>query len=374
MKKVIFGVLALIFAIAVVTGGYMLITSRTLQKYAVEDVSCPYSWQELRSGTYRLEIDTTAYPDHNWGVEGYPKNVVAASEANSENGTMVFSILPLNMGQTYVQVYCEQTEPFAVRVFEIGMQISVSDEGEITVEKTEHREYAGITTAGEGEENPIQWWTATDGAVNLLITQDNGGKWAVVDYDPDSLDVSGPFFRQGSCGFEIQGKMAGAFPMTIHDGGTKAICLEVTVNEKMATEITGFAVDTYTVDRSEEHTALETVVGRTLALPQQAVVTGYSVWNEGGTVEFLLNDGPWRWQIELGSIEEELIAELAANASEAKSETVGDTTLSAYSLRDGVTVLWNDESRMMALYGEAGVDLEAALTVAGQIVEENDGQ
>ena len=64
MKKVILGVVALISTLALVIGGYMLITSRNLHKYAVEEgVSCPYTWRELRDGTYRLEIDTTVYSE-----------------------------------------------------------------------------------------------------------------------------------------------------------------------------------------------------------------------------------------------------------------------------------------------------------------------
>ena len=375
MKKVILGVLALMFAIAVVTGGYILLTARTLQKYAVEEgVSCPYSWQELRSGTYRLEIDTTAYPNHGWGVECYPKNVIAATEADSESGRAVFSILPLNVGQAYVQVYCEQTDPFTVRVFEIGMQISVSDEGEITVEKTEHREYTGVATVGEEDNNPIQWWTDPNGAVNLLIAEESSGNWTAVDYDPESLDVTGPFYRQGSCGFEIQGKLAGAFSLTLYDGGAKAIRLEVEVTEELDAAITDFSVGDYVIDRSEEHSVLGTLAGKSIVLPEQAVVTDFSVHSEGGSAEFLLNDESWYWRIEAGSTGEEIAGEFAAHTAEAKTADVCGITVSAYSLKDGVVVFWREESCTMVLYGESDVALEDALTVAGQIVEANNGQ
>ena len=322
MKKVILGVLALIFAIALVIGGYILITSQTLQKYAVEDVSCPYSWKELRDGTYRLEIDTAAYPDCSWGVESYPKNVIAAAEVSSKPGTAVFSILPLNMGQTYVQVYCEQTEPFTVRVFEIGMQINVSENHKITVEKTEEKEYDGIATMGE----------------------------------------------------EIQGMQAGTVPLILYDGGTEAIRLEIEVTEELTAAVTAFSVDTYSFDRSEEHSALETVVGRAIVLPSQVAVTDYSVKSNGGSVDFLLNDQEWRWQISTNSTEEDLVGDIAANASETKTESLHGVSLSAYSFKDGVAVSWNDGNCTMVLYGEREATIAEALAVAGQVVEENHGQ
>lgn len=375
MKKVILGVLALMFAIAVVIGGSILITSRSLQKYAVEeDVSCPYSWKELRNGTYRLEIDTTAYPDYSWGAECYPKNVVAAAEEDSKAGTVAFSILPLNMGQAYVQVYCEQTEPFTVRVFEIGMQIRVSEDQEITVEATEQKDYGGISTLGEGGAYPVQWWTNPDGSINLLITDENGGSWEAVDYDPNSMDVVGPFYRQDSCGFEIQGKLAGTFPLAIYDGKDKAIRLEVEVAEDLTAAIAVSAVDTYTIDRSQEHAALESAVGRSVALPPEAVVTGYSATSEGGSVTFLLKGTEWRWQIAMNSSEKELVGDLAANASETNTASAYGKTLSAYSLKDGVAVSWTDGNCGMVLYGEPEAALADALAVAGQIVEENHGQ
>ena len=374
MKKVILGVLALIFAIALVIGGYILITSQTLQKYAVEDVSCPYSWKELRDGTYRLEIDTAAYPDCSWGVESYPKKVIAAVEVSSKPGPAVFSILPLNMGQTYVQVYCEQTEPFTVRVFEIGMQINVSENHKITVEKTEEKEYDGIATMGEDEDHPIQWWTKPDGGINLLIAGETGGSWEAVDYDPDSINVVGPFYRESSCGFEIQGMQAGTVPLILYDGGTEAIRLEIEVTEELTAAVTAFSVDTYSFDRSEEHSALETVVGRAIVLPSQVAVTDYSVKSNGGSVDFLLNDQEWRWQISTNSTEEDLVGDIAANASETKTESLHGVSLSAYSFKDGVAVSWNDGNCTMVLYGEREATIAEALAVAGQVVEENHGQ
>lgn len=375
MKKVILGVLALIFATALVVGGYFLIFSRTLQKYAVEeDVLCPYSWQERRDGTYRLKIDTSACPDASWSVECYPKNVVAAAEESSEAGTAEFSLFPLNMGQTYVQVYCEQTDPIAVRVFEIGMQISVSEKHEITVETTEHKSYTGITNLGETGDAPIQWWTDPNGAVNLLITEESSS-WEIVDYAPNSMDVDGPFYRQGSCGFEIRGKLAGTFPVMLYDGRAKAICVEVAVSEDLTAAVTSATVDTYVPDRSEEHTALETAVGRELALPAQAVATGYYVSSKNGTVQFLLNDLQWEWQISADKTVEDLVGEAAANALETETDSSGlAVSLSAYRLSDGVVAAWNDGDCAMTVYGEREVALSDVLAVARQILEENDGQ
>ena len=369
MKKVILGVLALIFAIALVTGGYILFSSRSLQKYAVEEgISCPYSWQELRSGTYRLEIDTTAYPDHSWSVEAYPKNVVAAvEEVSSEPGKAVFSILPLNMGQTYVQVYCEQTDPVTVRRFEIGMQISVSEEKKITVEKTEEKDYAGITTMGE--EGALQWWADPEGVVNLLIAGDSG-QWAAADYDPAAVDVTGPFYRQDSCGFELRGMQAGTFPLTIHDGA-KAFRLEVAVTEELTASIITCAVDTYIIDASEEHLALEAVVGRNVSLPAQAAVKKYSIADTGGTVRFTLRDALWYWRISTEKTEEQLVGDVVDYAAETASAEVGGLTLQGYGMKDGAVVSWSDGACAMTLTAEKGVALADAMAVAGEIVEAN---
>ena len=104
MKKVILGVLALIFTIALVIAGYMMFASPNLQKHTVTDAPCPFSWKELRDGTVRLEINTLAYPDYNWDVECYPKNVVAVTREESTTETVVFSILPLNAGQSVLGV------------------------------------------------------------------------------------------------------------------------------------------------------------------------------------------------------------------------------------------------------------------------------
>ena len=276
MKKVIFAVLALIFAMALVTCGYFLITSLSLQKYSVdEDVPCPYSWQELRSGAYRLEIDTSAYPDHSWRVECYPKNVITAAKADSDPGTAVFSILPLNMGQAYVRVYCEQTSPLTVCVFEIGMQVIVSEKLSITVETTEHTTYDGITTMDKDEENPIHWWTNTNGTVNLLIDEKINGNWVAVDYDADCISVAGPFYREGSCGFEIQGKKSGTFSLIISDSISKAFLLELNVNGDLTTSITSLEVGSYTSN-----------AGGAQAAPQS---TAYSSKANGGSASSLLN-------------------------------------------------------------------------------------
>lgn len=374
MKKVILGVLALVFAIALVVGGYILITSRNLQTYSVEDATCPYSWQELRSGRYRVEINTEAYPDHSWSVESYPKNIVAVSEVSNESGTAVYSILPLNEGQAYVQVYCEQTEPIRVRVFEIGMQVSVSEDGRVKVEKTEETDHDGVTTLGEDGDYPVQWWADPDGTVNLMIAEESSGSWEAVEYDPNSIQVAGPFYRQGSCGFELRSLQAGTFPLTIYDGTSTAIHLEVDVSEALTAVITNMSVDTYTFDRSEEHVALEAVLGRGIALPPKAVVTGYSVKSESGSVDFLLNDKEWRWQIAADETEAEQVGALAAVASETKTDVAGGVTLTAYRFKEGVIASWSDGNHTMALHGEPEADVMDALDVARQIVEANDGQ
>lgn len=371
MKKVILVILALILAIALVIAGYMLIGFRGLQKYSRADAPCPYSWQELRDGTIRLEIDTAAYPDYGWAAECYPQNVVAVAGVESEPGTVAFSILPLNMGQTYVQVFCEQTETFAVRVFEISMQISVSEEGEISVEKTGHKDYGGIAELGKAD-GTARYWVGPDGTANLLIAETGDG-WEAVNYDPESLEVSGPFYREGSCGFEIQGKLAGTFPLTIYSGESKAFLLEVEVAEDLTATITGFAEGVYAPDRSGEHTALETVAGSTINLPPQAVAVDYSVKRASGSVDFLLNDAQWCWQISTEETAEELVKDFATNAAETATADEHDVTLSAYRFSDGVVASWSDGTRAMALYGERETALRDLLAVAGQIVEANNG-
>ena len=365
MKKVILGVLALIFAIALVIAGYILFSSRNLQKHTVDDVPCPYSWQELRDGTVRLEIDTSAYPDCNWSVENYPKNVVAATQEESADGTAVFSILPLNMGQAYVQVYCEQTEPFVVRVFEIGMQISVSEDGVIAVEETEHKEYDGVTELSEGD-GAARWWADPNGTVNLLIAE-TGGNWEAVNYDPESIDVTGPFYRDDSCGFEIRGKLAGTFPLTICNGGDKAFVLEIVVAEDLTAVITEFAEGVYVPDRSKEHAALETAVGSTVNLPPQAVAINYFVTSTSGSVDFLFNGVEWCWQISTDDTVEELIDDYA----EMETAVENDMTLTAYRFSDSVVAVWSDGSCTMTLYGEREAALTDVLALAGQLVEAN---
>ena len=374
MKKVIFGILALIFAFALVIGGYFLITSRNLQKYVVEEgVPCPYSWQELRDGTYRLEIDTAAYPDGSWSVECYPKDVVAATGISSDSGVVTVSILPLNMGQTYLQVCCEQTEPVSARVFEVGMQISVSEDLEITVEKTEDKAYDGVITLGEDSDSPIQWWRDPYGAANLMILEESNGNWAVMDYDTNTIDVNGPFYRQNSCGFEITGKQMGNVSLKICDGIDQMICLEVEVAEDLTAAITSFAVEAYTVDRSEEHAALESAVGGTVNLPEQAVAMNYSTKSSGGSVTFMQHDRQWQWQIVSDRTVEEVMGDISEYASETETAAVNGVTLTAYGLADGVIAFWSEGEHAMALYGEQGVPLADALTVAGQVMEANHG-
>ena len=374
MKKVILGVLALLFAIALVIGGYILLAPRALQSYAAEEgVPCPYSWQEQKDGTYRLEINTAAYPDYGWSVECYPKNVLAVAEADGEAGTAAFHILPLNMGQTYVQVYCEQTQPFTVRIFEIDLSVSVSEEGEITVEKTEHKVYDGVAEMGLGSDYPIQWWQDSNGGVNLLILGGESVNWEVVEFNSYSLDVTGPFYRQGDCGFEIKGLSGGTFPLVLYDGRDTAMTLEISVAADLTVSITGFAVDTYTVDRSAEHAALEAVVGDTVVLPPEATVTTYFVKSEKGSVDFLMNELEWEWELAPGVAAKTLVEEYAANASEKKISYARGRTLTAYRFTDGVVVSWRDGTCGMALYGERDLDLAGALAVASQIVEANYG-
>ena len=373
MKKVILIVLALIFAMALVVGGYYLFTTRNLQSYVEEGEPCPYSWRELRDGTYRLKVNTAAYPDCSWSVECYPKNVVAATEVSNESGLAEYSILPLGVGQTYVQVYCEQTEPVAVRVFEISLHISVSEDGAIAVEETADKVYEEIAALGEDGDYPIRWWMNPDGVISLLIEEESNGNWQTVDYDPDGLEVTGPFYRQGSCGFEILGKLAGVYPLTIYDGRDKAICLEVQVAEDLTASVTDYAVEAYAVDRSEEHAALEGIAGSTLLLPAEAIVTDYSVKSTKGSVDFLLNDKEWRWQIDFDMTVEELAEEFAVDFTKTKTATVDDLTLTAYGFGDGVMAFWTVGDRTMILYGEQGIALTDVLAVAKQIAEANHG-
>ena len=161
-----------------------------------------------------------------------------------------------------------------------------------------------ITTLGEEGDYPIQWWADAAGTVQLLIEEEGTG-WEAVDYDAGGIEVAGPFYRQDSCGFEIRGKQAGTFPLVIYDGADQAIRLEIAVAEDLTAAVDQFTVSAYAVDRSEEHLALESAVGRTLRLPQQAVATGYSVNN--GSVEFLLNDLEWRWEFAPGRAVEEVV-------------------------------------------------------------------
>ena len=250
MKKVILGVLALIFTIALVIAGYMMFASPNLQKHTVTDAPCPYTWKELRDGTVRLEINTLAYPDHNWNVECYPKNVVAVTREESTTETVVFSILPLNAGQSFVQVFCEQAEPFTVRVFEIGMQIEVSDENALVIEETTQKAYEGMADLGKAGGN-LSYWVDPNGAINLLIEEESG-IWEAVDYDAESISVNGPFYREASCGFEILGKKAGTFPLTISNGEDKTFLLNVVVAEDLTATITELSEDDHASEGSEE--------------------------------------------------------------------------------------------------------------------------
>jgi hypothetical protein len=302
-------------------------------------------------------------------VECYPKNVVAAAGEEHTSETAAFSILPLNMGQTYVQVYCEQTEPFVVRVFEIGMQISVSEDGAISVEETEHKVYGGITELGEVE-GSAHYWADPNGTVNLLIAE-TGGNWEAVNYDPESIDVTGPFYRDCSCGFEIRGKLAGTFPLTVYNGEEKAFILEIVVTEDLTAVITGFTEGAYVPDRSKEHAALEAMVGSTVALPPQAIATNYFVKSTSASVDFLLNDAEWSWQISTDDTVEELVDEYAVNVSETKTAVENDLTLTAYRFSDGVVAAWSNGSCAMTLYGDREAALTDVLALARQLVEAN---
>ena len=373
MKKVIFGILAIVFAIALVVGGYIFITSRNLQKYSEVNAPCPYTWQELRSGAYRLEINTAAYPDCSWDIQCYPKNVVAVSSAGSDSEIAAFSILPLNMGQTYVQVFCEQTEPYSVRLFEIGLQILVSDDFKITMEKTEHKVFDGVSVLGEGSDFPIRWWKDPDGIANLLIEGQHIDNWEILSYDQDGIEVSGPFYRTGSCGFEIRGKLPGSYPLAICDGVENELRLEIQVAEDLAAAVESVVAEAYAVDRSAEHAALEAVVGDKVSLPAQASVVCYSVKTASGTVKFRLEDRQWHWNISKDQTAEELVGDLAENASETKTVSRGDITFKAYAFDDGVAVCWKNGNVAMLVTGESGAALSDALELAEQLSEANHG-
>jgi hypothetical protein len=254
------------------------------------------------------------------------------------------------------------------------MQISVSEEGVITVVTTEEKAHDGIVAAGEESDYPIQWWTNTDGVVNLLVTKESSGSWEAVDYDAESVEVVGPFYRQGSCGFEIRGKKAGTFSLIIYDGVSKGIRLEIAVAEDLTAAVTNSAVVNHTVDRSEEHLALETAVGRTLVLPQQVAVKTYFVASDSGFVEFLMQGARWTWEMDTDSTAENTDGDIADYATESKTASVSGVTLAAYRFSDNVSVFWTEGNCAMTLFGDVEVALDDALAVAQQIVEENHGQ
>jgi hypothetical protein len=149
--------------------------------------------------------------------------------------------------------------------------------------------------------------------------------------------------------------------------------LEVEVAEDLTAAITSFAVDAYTVDRSEEHAALESAVGGTVNLPEQAVAMKYSTKSSGGSVTFMQHDRQWQWQIVSGRTVEEVMGDISEYASETETAAVNGVTLTAYGFADGVAAFWSEGERAMALYGEQGVPLADALTVAGQVMEANHG-
>ena len=365
MKKVILGALALILAVALVAVGYVLLTGCDLQSYTAPDAPCPYSWQEQRSGSIRLEIDTTAQPDCSWTVECYPKNVAAVSAAEADPGKAAFSILPLNMGQAYIQVTCSQTGLIAVPVFEIGMQVAVTEEGTLSVEETVHQSYDGII---QPEDAPAgtRWWADPDGAVNLLLPV-TGTDWKALDYDPDRLEIAGPFYREDSCAFEIRGKLAGSFPLTFCNSEHKAFFAELAVAQDLSAVITKLSEGVYAPDRGPEHSALEQAMDTTITLPPQAVATGYSLKRTSGTVTFLLNDAAWDWQISSDDTVERRVADLIANPAETATADMGGLTVTAYRFSDGVVAVWRDGTHVMALHGDRGTALADLLAVAAQI-------
>ena len=102
-------------------------------------------------------------------------------------------------------------------------------------------------------------------------------------------------------------------------------------------------------------------------------MTNYFVKSEKGSVDFLLNDLEWKWELAPGVAAKTLVEEYAANASEKKISYARGRTLTAYRFTDGVVVSWRDGNCGMALYGEQDLDLADALAVASQVVEANYG-
>ena len=262
---------------------------------------------------------------------------------------------------------------YDVRLFEIGLQILVSDDFKITMEKTEHKVFDGVSVLGEGSDFPIRWWKDPDGIANLLIEGQHIDNWEILSYDQDGIEVSGPFYRTGSCGFEIRGKLPGSYPLAICDGVENELRLEIQVAEDLAAAVESVVAEAYAVDRSAEHAALEAVVGDKVSLPAQASVVCYSVKTASGTVKFRLEDRQWHWNISKDQTAEELVGDLAENASETKTVSRGDITFKAYAFDDGVAVCWKNGNVAMLVTGESGAALSDALELAEQLSEANHG-
>ena len=114
-------------------------------------------------------------------------------------------------------------------------------------------------------------------------------------------------------------------------------------------------------------------MGGTVNLPEQAVAMKYSTKSSGGSVTFMQHDRQWQWQIISDRTVEEIMGDISEYASETETAAVNGVTLTAYGLADGVIAFWSEGEHAMALYGEQGVPLADALTVAGQVMEANHG-
>lgn len=376
MKKVILGLLILILIVAAVAFGIWYVKEGSMERYAVsEGVPCPYSWKEQQDGTYVFRIDTSAYPEHRWSTDCYPLDVVRVSDgtAGGEGGSdteLVLTLTPLAAGDTYLTVLCEQAEPFLVREFEVNLLVRVAEDLTITVSETAHRIYDGVTLGDENGQFPYQWWTGAEEELNLLITDETGSVWSVDEFDAQALEVDGPFYRSGSCGFAIVGKLQGVHELTVYNETGNAIHLSLEVSEAGAVSVIAHrAGQDGPIDLGEKKET-EALLGK-IALPPQAVVTEYEADDDEGSVSFILEEQEWEYELAPGRPLEELMEQVENMQTESAEGSVGSITLYAFRFSDGVVILWEDRSgRGCTLWGDA-MELDAALAAAKKVVSAN---
>lgn len=293
-----------------------------------------------------------------------------AEAGESSDTELVLTLTPLAAGDTYLTVICEQAEPFQVREFEVTLLIRVAEDLTITVAETSHRIYDGITQGDENAQFPYQWWTGAEEVLNFLITDETEGVWSVGEYDAQALEVAGPFYRSGSCGFTIAGEVPGIYELTLYNKTGNTILLSLEISEAgMLSVVAHREGQDAPIDLGEKKEA-EALLGK-IALPAQAIVEEYDADDDEASVSFILEDQEWDYELAPGRPLEELMKQVEDMQTERAEDSVGDITLYAFGFSDGVVVLWEDAlGRGCTLWGYT-MELDDALAAAKKVVSAN---